>query len=68
MKKLYIEPSIEIVEAYGGYILNSGSVVTYDGKHVDGLGDGGTGGTSGSDNTIWGDAKKNTNLWDDSDE
>jgi hypothetical protein len=58
MKKIYMKPSIELVEALGERILNNGSVVTSNGTNVGNLGDGGEGGTedpNDPNHTIWGD-------------
>ena len=67
MKKIYVKPSMEIIEGQGERIMNSGSVVTGAGVNAGKLGDGGSGGTKDSGGTIWGDAKGN-NLWDDDDD
>lgn len=66
MKKIYVKPSMEIIEGQGERIMNSGSVVTGAGVNAGKLGDGGSGGTP-TGGIIWGDAKGN-NLWDDDDD
>ena len=64
MKKIYSKPSIELIKVLGECVLNTGSVVTGDGTTTGSLGNG-TGGGTPDGGTIWGDAKGNTNVWDD---
>jgi hypothetical protein len=67
MKYIYVKPSTVIVEANGECLLNSGSVVNYDGTPAGNLGNGNGDGTPGDKGTIWGDAKGNSS-WDDSED
>lgn len=58
MKKKYQQPLIEVQSVEGEPLLNNGSVVDIHGKTQATLGsDTTTGGSTGEDNTVWGDAK-----------
>ncbi len=58
MKKKYQQPLIEVQSVEGEPLLNNGSVVNIHGKTQATLGsDTTTGGSTGEDNTVWGDAK-----------
>lgn len=58
MKKKYQQPLIKVLIVEGESLLNDGSVVTPGGVSVGTLGsDTTTGGSTGEDNTVWGDAK-----------
>lgn len=58
MKKKYQQPLVRVQSVEGEPLLNGGSVVNYGGETQDRLGsDTTTGGSTGEDNTVWGDAK-----------
>lgn len=58
MKKKYQQPLIKVLTVENEPLLNDGSVVDINGKPSGTLGsDTTTGGSTGEDNTVWGDAK-----------
>lgn len=58
MKKKYQQPLIKVLIVEDEPLLNNGSVVNIHGKTQATLGsDTTTGGSTGEDNTVWGDAK-----------
>lgn len=58
MKKKYQQPLVRVQIVEGEPLLNNGSVVDIHGKTQATLGsDTTTGGSTGEDNTVWGDAK-----------
>lgn len=58
MKKKYQQPLVRVQSVEGEPLLNNGSVVDIHGKTQATLGsDTTTGGSTGEDNTVWGDAK-----------
>lgn len=63
--KRYTKPGILIVELASEVIMNTGSVS--DGKEsLNTISSGGTGGTVGDNNTVWGDARQHHgfDVWD----
>lgn len=62
----YIKPTITIIETMSETILNSGSVS--DGRvSLESIPSGGSGGTKGTENYIWGDSKEYNGVinWED---
>lgn len=58
MKKKYQQPLVRVQIVEGEPLLNGGSVVKISGETVDNLGsDTSSGGSTGENNTVWGDAK-----------
>lgn len=58
MKKKYQQPLVRVQSVEGEPLLNNGSVVDIHGKTQATLGsDTTTGGSTGEDNIVWGDAK-----------